>query len=89
MSQDLNCRPSDLLGIQGVYEAYCLDQAVWYAGTHIDADLNEAVDNAIHSGSKSKQHKGKADMARKRVMRKYFGADEAPTQFADPAAMAR
>jgi len=63
----------------GSYEAYCLDQAVWYAGTVITEELNKA-------GQKKQKGEAQVEAARKRVISKYLDKDSAPKQFADPAA---
>lgn len=36
-----NCRPSSLLGVVGVYEAFCLDEAVAIYGHYIEAQLDK------------------------------------------------
>lgn len=62
----------------GSYEAYCLDQAVWYAGISISNDLDKA-------GQKRQKGAGKVESARQRVLDKYFGKTQGQQQFADPA----
>lgn len=63
----------------GSYEAYCLDQAVWYMGTTITEELNKA-------GQKRQKGEAQMEASRKRVLAKYFG-DSSLQQFADPAAL--
>ena len=73
--------PSSLLGLTpGSYEAYCFDQAVWYFGSFIEAE----VEKAGH-----KRQKGEAALisARKRVMNKYVEGESGKGQYADPAAL--
>lgn len=65
----------------GSYEAYCLDQAVWYFGSQLTAELEEA-------GRTGKKPKGQAaaQANQQRVLRRVFDGHDAPKQFADPAA---
>jgi hypothetical protein len=81
-SQALGLQPSEALGLtRGSYEAYCLDEAVWYLGTTIEAELNEAENGKPSKGQR------KAEDARKRVLEKHFGkTPEAKRKFADPMA---
>lgn len=62
----------------GSYEAYCLDQAVWYAGVTISADLEKA-------GQKRSKGEGRIQSARQRILDKYFGKTGSKQTFADPA----
>lgn len=77
--------PSSLLGLTpGSLEAYCFDEAVWYFGTVVTNELDEA--------SQPKKSKGssKAQAARQRVLDKYLkgsGAKDAKGQYADPMAL--
>lgn len=73
--------PSSIIGlVQGSYEAYCLDQAVWFVGATIQNDLEKAG---------HKRQKGEANIvaARRRVLAKYMGDTNQEKQFADPAAL--
>lgn len=73
--------PSSIIGlVQGSYEAYCLDQAVWFVGATIQNDLEKAG---------HKRQKGEANIvaARRRVLAKYMGDANQEKQFADPAAL--
>lgn len=72
--------PSSIIGlVQGSYEAYCLDQAVWFVGATIQNELEKAG---------HKRQKGEANIvaARQRVLAKYLGNSDGKQQFADPAA---
>lgn len=65
----------------GSYEAYCFNQAVWFFGSHIDAEVEKAG---------QKRQKGEAQImsARKRVLSKFINEPgETKGQFADPAAL--
>lgn len=64
----------------GSYEAYCLDQAIWYVGTTI---TNE-VENA---GQKKDSKTIATEQARKRALMKIIDGPEAKGLYADPAAM--
>ena len=73
--------PSSILGLEiGSYEAYCLDQAIWYAGSTIDYRLEQA-------GHKPAKGEGRNKAARQRVLNKYFGEEQSAGGFADPAAL--
>lgn len=76
-----SCRPSDLLGIEDDYVAYCLDQAVGYVGRTIEAELEKAG-----SGAKNEEE---AEWKRKLVLDRYLGEEDKPQRglYADPAAM--
>lgn len=65
---------------KGSYEAYCLDQAVWYLGITISNELEKA-------GHKKQKGEAAIESARKRVLRTYFGDAAGEQKFADPAAM--
>lgn len=80
-SQALRVTPSSLLGLtSGSYEAYCLDQAVWYFGSQVQNELDQA-------GQPKAKGQGKVDSARKRVFAKYMSEGSTKGQFADPAAL--
>jgi hypothetical protein len=77
-SQALSVTPSTILGLtQGSYEAYCLDQAIWYFGSTVQSELERAG---------QKKAKGEAQLinARKRVLAKYLGKDAGAQQYATP-----
>ena len=76
--------PSELLGLtRGSYEAYCLDEAIWYFGTIVESELEKAS-----QPRKKAKGQASAEAARKRVLDKYFGKEgAAPQQFMDPAAL--
>lgn len=80
-SQALGNQPSDMLGlVAGSYEAFCLDQAVWYAGSTIQNELEKV-------GHKRQKGEGSMISARRRLLGKFLGEDTAKQQFADPSAM--
>lgn len=69
-----------MLGLTtGSYEAYCLDQAVWYFGSFIDAEVEKA-------GQKKQKGEAQIMSARKRVLSKFVDAGNTKGQYADPAA---
>lgn len=82
-SRTWRCRPSDLLGVEDQYAAYCLDQATAVWGRHIEHELEEASENA--------KDKNAAVRARKAVLYQYFpeleDAEPQIGSYADPAAM--
>lgn len=78
-SQSLRRSPSSLLGLtEGSYEAYCLDEAIWYFGSTIQHELEKA-------GQKRQKGEAKMEAARKRVLAKRLGEENVPQQYADPA----
>lgn len=83
-SQTLGVTPSSIIGLTpGSYEAFCFDQASFYFGMTIQAELEKA--------GQGKKPKGEAqrEAARKRVLAKYLGDEKKSSkgQFADPAAL--
>ncbi len=72
--------PADLLGLEpGSYEAYCLNEAVWYFGSTVESELDKA-------GHKRGKGEGKMVAARQRVLDRYVGSEKPDSQkFADPA----
>lgn len=79
-AQSLRTQPSKILGLtEGSYEAYCLDQAVWYFGSQVQHDLEQA-------GQKRAKGQSKTEAARKNMLDKYLGKKPAGSGFADPAA---
>ncbi len=82
MAQSYHLPPSHLLGLRNdpadAYVAYCLDEAIFFFGTHVENELAEAEEKA-----KTKQSK---KSARQRVINKYLGdAEKQKGAFADPA----
>jgi len=71
-----------LLGLtEGSYEAYCLDQAIWYFGVTLENEL-EMV------GHKPSKEERKAQGARERVLERVLGLKKEETQkFMDPMLM--
>lgn len=74
--------PSEQLGLtRGSYEAYCLDEAVWYFGTIVESELEKAT-----QPRKKAKGQAAAEAARKRVIAQYFGPEGGSQgQFMDPA----
>jgi hypothetical protein len=71
--------PSLSLGLTpGSYEAFCLDQAVWYLGVTITNKLDKV-------GAKRDRKTVANEAARKRALDKLLFGDKAQGQFADPA----
>ena len=80
-AKDLQQAPSQCLGLtQGSYEAFCLDQAVWYLGSTIQNRL-EMV------GHKPAKGEASANQARQRELKKILEGDNAKAVYADPAAL--
>lgn len=73
--------PSQVMGLtQGSYEAFCLDQAVWYMGITITEELNKV-------GHKRQKGEAANEAGRKRVLAKYLSDSSATPQYADPSAL--
>lgn len=58
-----NTRPSDILGIEDDFEAFCVDEAVYYFGEYVKEKMEEV------KGKTKAQRRGKAE----NVLRKYLG----------------
>lgn len=70
-----------MLGLtSGSYEAYCLDQAVWYLGTQTTHRLEKI-------GRKKQKGEAAIEAARKRELDKILGVESGASGFADPAAL--
>ena len=74
-----------MMGLEmGSFEAFCFDEAIWYLGTTIDGELEQA-------GHKPSKDEAKFKAARDKVLAKFFGATtqikRTPGRFADPAVM--
>lgn len=70
-----------MLGLEmGEYPAFCLNQAVWYLGTTIEAEMDEA------SQEKPSPEAQRSRGARKRVLDRYLEPGNLKKQYADPAA---
>lgn len=81
-ARDQRNPPSNLIGLTaGSYEAFCLDQAVWYLGTRIQTQLENV-------GRKKDRKQAANEAARERLMKKILGQeDSGKSGFADPAAL--
>lgn len=80
-AQQWGVRPSQLVGVSDTYVAYCLDQAVGYYGSWVDAELDKA-------SSKPSKEEVAAVEKRKRRIREILGTaedDKTQGQFRDPA----
>ena len=70
--------------VEGSYEAYCFDEAVWFLGVTINNELDSA-------GQKESKESRKTKMARDLVIQKYFGTKKSSggsgSGFADPSAL--
>lgn len=86
MAKEYHQRPSHLLGIaDDDYTAYCLDEACFLWGSHVEGELEEAGANA----KKPEEAKRKRQMKFKQLLtpRNEEGVQEAPKQYRDPAEM--
>jgi hypothetical protein len=73
LGKALGVRPSELLGVDDPYAAFCLDRAVIYFGSTLDAALAKAEGESKNA----KQAASKQQM----VLNKYLGI----RKFRDPA----
>lgn len=86
MAEQYSSRPSQLLGISDPYTAWCLDDAVYAWGMHVEAELEKASSE----GSDEKQRKNKVKLAWRRLFPSEGEHEEASTsQFRDPMSKLR
>jgi hypothetical protein len=69
-----SCRPSELLGIDDTYVAYCLDNAVAEFGAYVSNELEKVEGKTAKSTSKKREAKLKQLLT-----------DRETARFADPA----
>lgn len=50
MASQFQSRPSELLGVSDKYAAYCLDEAVYFFGSHVESELHR-----VAAGKKSEE----------------------------------
>ena len=80
-AKDTNRSPSSLIGlIEGSYEAFCYDQAVWYVAQTITSEVDKV-------GEKKVRGQASQEAAKLRKLNQLLGKQEARGQYADPAAM--
>lgn len=86
MSETYSSRPSEVLGIGDPYVAFCLDEATFMWGRHVEGSMDEAA-------SKTKND-NQRHAARLRVLNNLLtpkekepGTQPAPGKFRDPASM--
>lgn len=80
-ARDTNQSPSALIGLlEGSYEAYCFNQAVWYAGSLISNEIDKV-------GQKKAKSQASQEAARDRKLKQLLGQKDAKSQYADPAAL--
>lgn len=56
MAKEYNSLPSDLLHIKDPFTAWCLNDAVYSWGTHVEATLKEAVKDAKNDKEAKSKH---------------------------------
>jgi len=69
--------PSQALGITNTYEAFCLDEAIWWFGNYVE----KAVAKAAESTGKKDTDKKRA-MRAEREFQKLLGLEPERSQFA-------
>lgn len=92
MTGRYHVRASQLLGVpsegRSAYLAFCLDRAVWYFGTSVEADMDAAEEEL---GENPKQQQREA--ARLKVFQRYMDDPTTTTppkgRYADPLAAMR
>lgn len=78
MSKKWKVRPSDLVALTDPYEAWCLDEACYMWGMHVDAELDKA-------GAKAKKAEV-ANQRRQAALTKLLGGpEESNKAYRDPA----
>lgn len=83
LSSSIRKAPSDIAGLRpGSYEAFCLDQAVWFLGITVTQELDKIGSNKSKAASKD-------EAARLRRLNSLLGTVESQPNrgFADPAAL--
>ena len=56
--------PSELLGVTGIYESYCVNEAVWAFGSAVEV----AVEEAASQGKNDKLRKANAQNTFRKMM---------------------
>lgn len=100
MSKRYSCRPSQLMGIEDPYAAWCYDEAVYLWDLRVNNEMNEAEQNKRNQKKDSKTGVSEAEVAQvrdsafKRMMALTtdgIGKDDPPPKatFRDPASAVR
>jgi hypothetical protein len=76
-------RPSQLLGILNDYEAFCLDQAIHFFGSQVDAELSKVQPKA---GESQASTRAKTMGVLRRMLDPEGKTKDVPGQYADPGA---
>lgn len=86
MSQTFHCRASELTHIDDPYLAYCIDEAVFLWGNHVE---NEMVSAANAQTAEEAKQPARNSTLQRLLMEPGEDPDEMPTagQFRDPAAV--
>lgn len=80
MARAYHCRPSELLGVQEPYEAYCLDEALYLWGSYIENTVAQAGTNI--------NDKRMRQVTKDRMLSSLLAEPDAPVKagtFRDPA----
>ena len=80
MGKQYQQRPSQLVGVNDAYSAYCLDESVYLFGMYVEAELHEATKDSTDAKKSSQQ--------RHMVLARILGQDDIPdiTPAVDPYA---
>ena len=78
ISKAYRLRPSELYGIKDELKAWSFDRAVWLFGSNLEAELEEAANDA--------KNKGQAESKQRRVLAKWLGGGV--QQYRDPGGSA-
>lgn len=86
-SQAYRCRPSELVGLEDALIAYYLDKALWFFGSHVESEVDNAGENAARGVKNAKNRQALVNGARMRALEKLLsdGKRSATTKFKDPA----
>jgi hypothetical protein len=95
MSEQYKTRPSNLLGIDDPYAAFCVDEAIYIWGSYVDSELDKVGDRDMDRKAKAKleqrrnarQQRYEQLMAGHSINRQRFGVSGAPQQFRDPMSL--
>lgn len=86
-SQAYRCRPSELVGLEDALIAYYLDKALWFFGSHVESEVDNAGDSAARGVKNAKNKHALVNGARMRTLEKLLsdGKPSAAMKFKDPA----
>jgi len=84
--QAYKCRPSEMLQIDNKLIAYYLDRGIWFFGSYVTREVDQAGDNAVKGVKASANRQALMNGARQRTLAKLCGEDitDSKVGFRDP-----